>query len=42
MSIAATAVRRGIRSSYTVYVIGGANRPSHEGGISTVEPWTFS
>jgi N-acetylneuraminic acid mutarotase len=26
----------------TVYVIGGANRPSHEGGISTVEALDFS
>ena len=26
----------------TVYVIGGANRPSHEGGISTVGALDFS
>jgi serine/threonine protein kinase/N-acetylneuraminic acid mutarotase len=26
----------------TVYVIGGANRPSHEGGISTIEALDFS
>jgi hypothetical protein len=25
-----------------VYVIGGANRPSHEGGISTIEALDFS
>jgi N-acetylneuraminic acid mutarotase len=26
----------------TMYVIGGANRPSHDGGISTVEGLDFS
>ncbi len=29
-----------IHLSVEMYDIAGANRPSHDGGISTVEPWT--
>jgi hypothetical protein len=27
---------------HTIYVIGGANRPSHEGGTATVESLDFN